>query len=82
MIDHVIVSDEEIKVAFKGANFGPIRSHRKLLEQGVLKVNAGYRTGHTLQCIMQELGLMGKSRTLKKGNRFVFWALRDDENSG
>ncbi len=77
-----ILTDCEIEAAFVGANFGT-RNHRTLLEQGVLKINAGYRTGHTLACIMQELGLTGKTnQVLKKGNRFVFWALRDDRNSG
>ena len=75
-METVILTDEEIEKAFEGTNFGT-RKFRPLLEQGVLKVNAGFRTGHTLQCIMKELGLMGKSKILKKGNRFVFWALRD-----
>lgn len=76
-----VLTDEEIARAFKGANFG-IRSPRSLLENGVLKVNAGYRTGHTLARIMRELGLLGKSKILKKGNLFLYHAMHDDKNSG
>lgn len=76
------LTDAEIAAAFEGTNFGT-RDHRRLLEQGVLKINAKYRTGYTLACIMQELGLIGKTgKVLKKGNRFAFWALRDNRNSG
>ena len=76
-----IVGDFEILKAFDNTNFGN-RCHRGLLVQGVLKVNAGYRTGYTLEIIMKELGLMGKSGITRKGNQFVFRALKDDKDSG
>lgn len=75
------VTNEEIEAAFHNTSFGD-RDHRKLLQQGVLKINAGYRCGHTLTCIMRELGLIGKTNTTKKGNRFLFWGLEDTKNSG
>lgn len=77
------VSDSEIEAVFEGTNFGAVRSYRKLLEQGVLKNAASYRSGHTLFCIMVELGLMTKKdRVTKKGFRFLFLAFKDSKNSG
>ncbi len=77
-----ILTDEEIAEAFEGSNFGD-RDKRKLLEQGVLKRTADYRTGHTLHCIMKMLGLITeKGNTTKKGRRFLFWSFYDSNQTG
>ncbi len=77
-----LISDDEIKDVFEGTNFGN-RDPRKLLEQGVLKNIAHYRSGHTLTMIMKWLGLLTeKGNVTKKGRRFVFAAFKDDTNSG
>ena len=77
-----MISNEEIEEVFANTNFGN-RNHRKLLEQGVLKIQAGYRSGHTLTTIMQKLGLISIKHTiLKKGRKFLFEAFYDNTNSG
>lgn len=54
------VSDEELHAAFKNTNFG-VKDHRSLLNTSVLKKLVGYHCGHTITCIMQKLGLIGKT---------------------
>ena len=76
-----VLNDTEIADAFAGANFGS-RDHRGLLEQGCLKLQAGYRCGHTLTQIMKELGLSSDKGLLKKGRRFMFDAFYDKMNTG
>jgi hypothetical protein len=80
--DQSLVSDYDIQQAFLGTNFGT-PFHRKLLEQGVLKIQAGYRTGHTLRTIMIELGLLTpRDYVTKKGRKFMFSAFLDRAHSG
>lgn len=71
-----IITDEELNVAFTNTNFGD-RSMRDLIKFGLLKVACGYATGHTIKCIMQELGLIGKSHmkegTLTKKGKEYLW---------
>lgn len=54
------ISDEEIATVFQNTNFGDDTPafRRKLLAQGVLKHLVPFRSGHTLTCIMKELGLI------------------------
>lgn len=76
------ITGQEIEQAFGHANFGGA-DRRKLLEQGVLKYQAGYRSGSTLTEIMQELGLIGKNfRVPKKGRRFLYSAFKDSVHTG
>ena len=63
----MIVTDEEIKKAFDGTNFGRA-DFRQLLNTSVLKKLVGYHCGHTITEIMKELGLIGKTeKPTKKG---------------
>ena len=67
----MIVSDEEIKAAFKGTNFG-VADHRELLNASVLKKLVRYHCGWTITSIMQELNLIGKTgKVNKKGKLLV-----------
>lgn len=66
------LSDAEIEAAFQGADFGPSRDHRKLLEQGVLKAFCGYHSGSTLTGILDDLGLVNNGTVTKKGKAFMF----------
>jgi len=80
--DKFLVIDDDIEQAFHGTHFGTV-DHRKLLEQGVLKTQAGYRTGYTLRIIMIELGLLTpRDYVTKKGRRFIFDAFQDRQHSG
>ena len=76
------LSDDEIKKAFAGSNFGTA-DHRGLLEQGVLKRLTGYHCGHTLTVIMHGLGLTTKGGlATKKGKEFCMSAFYGIKQSG
>lgn len=50
----------EIEKAFKGTRFGPdesIKYRRAMLAKSIFKLICGYRTGHTVACILTELGV-------------------------
>ncbi|MFA7346896.1 MAG: hypothetical protein WCZ86_03955 [Desulfurivibrionaceae bacterium] len=57
----ILIEDDQINEAFKGTNFGPnmeaVGERRKAVAKAVLKSVCDYRNGHTMVCIMQELGL-------------------------
>lgn len=74
----IIITDDEIEKAFLNTNFGNA-NHRKLLEQGVLKKQANWISGHTLNCIMKELGLISSKNdeVLVKGRLFIYEAFKD-----
>ena len=65
------VSDQELRRAFSGTNFGTTEP-RHLLHQAVLKKACGYHCGHTITTIMHQLGLIGGRGTpTKKGRRLL-----------
>lgn len=69
--DQSNVSDEDIERVFKNTNFGGA-DHRKLLEASVFKKMVGYHCGFTITCIMEGLGLIGRTgKPTKKGIEFV-----------
>ena len=71
-INHPVVDDADIELAFTDTNFGDV-DRRHLLQQGVLKFQANFSSGYTLTTIMKELGLVTpKGRISKKGRRFLF----------
>lgn len=78
-----IITDEEIENAFKNTSFGD-REYRGLLEQGVLKKQAGYGTGHTLEAVMIELGLLtyANKNVSSKGKKFLYRAFYSENNQG
>jgi hypothetical protein len=72
-----IISDAEIERVHGNANFGSL-SKRGVINEGVLKAAFGYSAGHTMQCILEEHGLIRKTRpktyamTLtKKGGEYL-----------
>ena len=64
MKDFELITDDEIKTAFGYANFGKGQTPRELINEGLVKHKAGYETGHTMQCILSELGLISKPKEL------------------
>jgi hypothetical protein len=72
-----LISEEKLKEVFANANFG-ITSRRDVVKYALLKSSCGYHNGHTAQCIIQELGLVGKSHmksaTLTKLGKQYLWA--------
>lgn len=69
-----MITDEQINTAWGNAQFGS-GSKRGIIANALLKYASGYYTGHTIMCITQELGLVGKNVTLTKlGKRYLFAA--------
>lgn len=71
-----IITDEQLDITWGNANFGS-RSKRDILKFALLKIACGYANGHTAQCIIKELGLVGKSamkgNTLTKKGKEYLW---------
>lgn len=68
-----IVSDEQINNAWGNASFGKDVSKRDVIGNAILKYASGYCTGHTIECICKELGLLTKNYNLStKGKRYLF----------
>lgn len=82
-----IISQEEIEAIFEGTNFGPSPNYSNILANGCLKVLNGYASGHTLTCIMRDLGLTveqyGNTYLTVIGKEFTYWSFARclDENS-
>lgn len=57
----ILIDDEQINAAFAGTNFGPnmktATQRKKAVALACLKRVCDYSTGHTMACIMQEIGL-------------------------
>tara|TARA_R110000765_G_C18541128_1_gene560965 strand:+ start:241 stop:489 length:249 start_codon:yes stop_codon:yes gene_type:complete len=67
-----LITDKEITVAFAYANFGKGKTQRELINEGLTQQKAGYHTGHTMQCILQELGLISEPLKLTvMGNKYL-----------
>jgi hypothetical protein len=56
-----IITDAEIERVHGNANFGSM-DKREVVNEGVLKAAFGYSGGHTQQCILEEHGLIRKTR--------------------
>ena len=80
-----IVTDEALRLSAGNANFGttPLRH---ILNCAVLQVASGFATGHTVRCMMEDLGLTRLMRPrsraaslTKKGQRYL-WACYGKES--
>lgn len=66
-----IISDEELKLAFLGTNFGT-SNHRRLLHSSVIKKAVGYHCGYTITKIMEGMKLIGANeKVLARGRLFM-----------
>jgi hypothetical protein len=75
-----LVTDEELRIAYANANFGPM-SPREVIKQGLLKCAGCWHQGHTSQQILIELGLISKNYKLtKKGGRYLYRAFPEGAN--
>jgi hypothetical protein len=66
------VYNEEIDEAFDGTDFGEI-DRRKYLAASILEIQAGYHTGYTITCILQEIGLLSQKKRVTKRGRAFLW---------
>lgn len=72
-----IITDEQIDNAWGNASFGPTPK-RIIVANALLKYASGYSTGHTIECICKELGLVTKQCNLTKlGKRYLFASYSD-----
>ena len=77
-----LVTDEQMHASFKNTNFGHT-DFRGLLAQGSIKALAGWHQGHTLTCIMAELGLISwnrqsdKIKVTSKGKHYIWLAFKN-----
>ncbi len=70
-----IVTDKQIDLAWGNANFGETHSKRAIIANTILKCASGYQTGHTAECIVEDLGLVTKDWKLsQRGQRYLFAA--------
>lgn len=58
-------TEQEVDKAFENTNFGPVPKMHTL-KFGLLKVASDYHNGHTAQCVLYELGLVGSSAEHQK----------------
>ena len=76
-----IITEKQINIAWGNANFGADRNaidRYKLIANGLLKCAVGYSTGHTMQCILEDLGLVLQTWELSpRGKRYLFAAYND-----
>ena len=59
-----MIENTKIEEAFKGTSFGPndsLKARREMLAKSIFKLICGYRTGHTMACILTELGATTKN---------------------
>lgn len=69
-----IVTDEQINKAWGNASFGDL-SKRSVIANALLKYASGYSTGHTINCICQELRLIKENDVLTTlGKQYLFAA--------
>ena len=73
-----IITEKQINIAWGNADFGSDRNaidKYKLIANGVLKYASGFGTGHTMQCILEDLGLVLPTWELSpRGKRYLFAA--------
>lgn len=70
-----IVSEEEIISVWGYANFGDDKElfdKYKIISKGLLKYASGFSTGHTLECILEELKLLKNQKLTERGKMFLY----------
>lgn len=78
-----VVSDEMINYYFKGTNFGGEQtagSRRKLLANGLLKHQAGWHNGYTMQQMIKRHSLVNKRGNINKRGRLFLWEFFKNSN--
>jgi len=75
MGSRTMITLKELEDVWENANFGENHTDKmRLVKQGLIKWACGYRTGYTLQCILQEVGLLTKkTKRLTKRGQFCLY---------
>jgi len=75
-----IVTDKRLDDVFQYANFGGT-SKRDVVKWALMKVACRYANGHTAECIIIELGLVGKDLILTdNGREYLYEAFNQGGN--
>lgn len=81
MVNKCMLDDtSKIELAFVGTNFGfqpghtPLMFMRKIIAESVFQLMAGYAIGHTMSCILTELGATTKNSGMpvKAARRWIY----------
>ncbi|MDC9624058.1 hypothetical protein PSI22_21115 [Xenorhabdus sp. XENO-7] len=78
-----VITNEYITEHFSGTNYGH-ENYRAIIEQGCLKVLAGYRNGYTTTTILIEMGLITKKphELTQRGREFLFQSFSRNAPNG
>ena len=76
-----LITDKAIDNVWGNANFGEkLNSNRRnVVDNALFKTACGYSNGHTAQCIIEELKLVGKNNNLTKlGREYLYMSFVKD----
>ena len=78
-----IITDKQINDVWGNANFGEElnKNKRNVVDNALLKMACGYSNGYTAHCIIEELRLVNKNKTLTKlGKEYLYSAFVKDRS--
>lgn len=78
-----VVSDEMLQYWFEGTNFGcdpSAANRRRLLANGVLKHQAGWHNGHTMQQMIKCHSLVNNRGNINKRGRLFLYEYFSNDN--
>jgi len=78
-----VVTDDMLLYWFEGTNFGcehTAKNLRKLLANGLLKHQAGWHNGYTMQQVIRCHSLVNKRGNINKRGRMFLWEYFSNDN--
>lgn len=79
--NRTMITLEELSSVWGNANFGESREsdRMKLVKWGLMQINCEYSTGHTMWCILIELGLVTPKGNVTKRGKYCLWEFFRDQ---
>jgi len=78
-----VISDEMLQYYFDGTNFGceqTATNQRRLLANGLLKHQAGWHNGYTMQQLIKAHYIVNKKGNINKRGRMFLWEYFRNDN--
>ena len=78
-----VISDEMLQYYFDGTNFGceqTATNQRRLLANGLLKHQAGWHNGYTMQQLIKAHDIVNKKGNINKRGRMFLWEYFRNDN--
>lgn len=77
-----IVTDKELDAVIKDEHYLPNKPKREYIKFALLKIASGYANGHTIGCVLHELGLVVQNhlKLTKKGQEYLWACFSDGYN--